>query len=134
MPTGSAPSATRSPSTHWASTPRPDTAPSQSRAEIVDLYSRVAPAYADKDPSYFALASNRLVQLANVRPGDAVLDLGTGRGAVLVVAAQQVGPTGRAVGIDIAPGMLESTRRVLDQLDLRHAHVLLMDATQLDLN
>jgi hypothetical protein len=37
--------------------PQRATAPIQSRAEIADLYSRVALDYAEKGPSYFALAA-----------------------------------------------------------------------------
>jgi ubiquinone/menaquinone biosynthesis C-methylase UbiE len=44
--------------------------------------------------------------LANVRPGETVLDLGSGAGFDALLAAQAVGPTGRVVGIDMTPEML----------------------------
>src|SRR5579859_6349426 len=91
------------------------------------FYSRVAPRYAEEGPPYFAHAGRRLVELANVEPDDVVLDLGTGRGAVLLPAARQVGPGGRAIGVDIAAEMLAYTHRALETEQLAHASVLRMD-------
>ncbi len=44
---------------------------------------------------------------ANLRPGETVVDLGCGGGLDVLLAAQQVGPTGRAIGIDMTPAMIE---------------------------
>jgi len=44
--------------------------------------------------------------LANVEPGEIVLDLGSGAGFDALLAARVVGPTGRVVGIDMTPEML----------------------------
>ena len=53
----------------------------------------------------------RLVELAGVGPGDAVLDVACGRGAVLVPAATRVGPVGRVVGVDLSPVMVRLAPR-----------------------
>jgi N-acetylglutamate synthase-like GNAT family acetyltransferase len=45
------------------------------------------------------------VALAQLRPGETVLDLGSGPGRDLLEAARQVGPTGRSIGIDFTPEM-----------------------------
>jgi ubiquinone/menaquinone biosynthesis C-methylase UbiE len=50
---------------------------------VAALYDRVAPDYADLGPPLFAHAGRRLVEIAAVAPGDRVLDVATGRGAVL---------------------------------------------------
>ncbi len=42
-----------------------------------------------------------------LRPGDTVLDLGSGAGKICFVAAQIVGPQGRVIGVDFNPVMLE---------------------------
>jgi SAM-dependent methyltransferase len=91
----------------------------------------VAPRYAGEGPPYFAHAGRRLVEVAQGRPGDVVLDLGTGRGAVLLPAARRVGPGGRAIGVDIATEMLAYTRRTLESEQLAHASVQLMDVSAL---
>jgi len=98
---------------------------------IAELYSRVAPLYAERGPPYFAYAGQRLVDLTGVQPGDTVLDLATGRGAVLLPAARRVGPSGRAVGVDIAPGMIEHTRRALARDGLANATVEQAEAADL---
>jgi len=48
--------------------------------------------------------------MANLRPGEVVLDLGSGGGLDVFLAAQKVGPTGRAIGIDMTPQMIELAR------------------------
>jgi arsenite methyltransferase len=45
--------------------------------------------------------------LGRIDRGETVLDLGCGAGTDLLVAAQMVGPTGRVVGVDMTPAMLE---------------------------
>jgi SAM-dependent methyltransferase len=50
------------------------------------------------------------VALASLRPGEAVLDLGSGAGFDCFLAAQQVGPDGRVIGVDMTPSMLEKAR------------------------
>jgi SAM-dependent methyltransferase len=44
---------------------------------------------------------------AHLRPGEVVVDLGSGGGLDVFLAAQQVGPTGRAIGIDMTPEMID---------------------------
>ncbi len=48
---------------------------------------------------------------ANLRPGETVVDLGSGGGLDVFLAAAKVGPTGRAIGIDMTPEMIELARR-----------------------
>jgi SAM-dependent methyltransferase len=47
---------------------------------------------------------------AHLRPGEVVVDLGSGGGLDVFLAAQQVGPTGRAIGIDMTPAMIARAR------------------------
>jgi SAM-dependent methyltransferase len=46
-----------------------------------------------------------------LRPGETVLDLGSGSGKICFIAAQVVGPTGRVIGVDMTDEMLEVSRR-----------------------
>jgi arsenite methyltransferase len=43
--------------------------------------------------------------------GEVVVDLGSGSGFDAILAMRQVGPTGRVIGIDMTPAMLEKARR-----------------------
>jgi SAM-dependent methyltransferase len=49
--------------------------------------------------------------LASLRPGEVVLDLGSGGGFDVFIAARRVGPTGRAIGVDMTPEMIQKARR-----------------------
>lgn len=48
---------------------------------------------------------------ANLRKGETVVDLGSGGGLDVFLAAAKVGPTGRAIGIDMTPEMIELAQR-----------------------
>jgi SAM-dependent methyltransferase len=48
--------------------------------------------------------------VADLRPGETVLDLGSGGGIDVLLSAQRVGPTGRAYGLDMTDEMLELAR------------------------
>jgi SAM-dependent methyltransferase len=47
---------------------------------------------------------------SNLRPGEVVVDLGSGGGLDVFLAAKKVGPTGKAIGIDMTPEMLARAR------------------------
>lgn len=49
--------------------------------------------------------------LAGLRPGEVVVDLGSGGGLDVFLAAAKVGPTGRAIGIDMTQPMIDLARR-----------------------
>jgi SAM-dependent methyltransferase len=48
--------------------------------------------------------------IASLRPGEAVVDLGSGAGFDAFLAARAVGPTGRVIGVDMTDAMLEKAR------------------------
>jgi SAM-dependent methyltransferase len=48
---------------------------------------------------------------ANLKPGQVVVDLGSGGGLDVFLAAEQVGPEGKAIGIDMTPEMIELAER-----------------------
>lgn len=52
---------------------------------------------------------------AGLRPGETVVDLGSGGGLDVFLAARKVGPTGKAIGIDMTPEMLDLARRNADK-------------------
>jgi SAM-dependent methyltransferase len=49
--------------------------------------------------------------LAQLKPGETVLDLGSGGGIDVLLSARRVGPTGKAYGLDMTDEMLELARR-----------------------
>ena len=58
--------------------------------------------------------------LGQVRPGQTVLDLGSGGGLESLLAARRAGPTGKVVGVDLCPEMVEKARRNASLLGLHN--------------
>jgi SAM-dependent methyltransferase len=48
--------------------------------------------------------------MGDIREGDTVLDLGSGAGIDLLLAAKLTGPTGRVIGVDMTPAMVQRAR------------------------
>ncbi len=57
------------------------------------------------------LSCGNPIASASLRPGEVVVDLGSGGGLDVFLAAQKIGPTGRAIGIDMTEEMIELARR-----------------------
>jgi SAM-dependent methyltransferase len=62
--------------------------------------------------------------LGEVCPGQAVLDLGSGPGLDSLLAARRVVPTGKVIGVDLCPEMVEKARRNASLLDLHNVEFL----------
>lgn len=55
-------------------------------------------------------------QFAQIKPGDVVIDLGSGAGNDCFIARKETGETGRVIGIDFTPAMIEKARANVDKL------------------
>lgn len=58
------------------------------------------------DIAAFTLGCGDAVSLAQLQPGETVIDLGSGGGLECFIASKQVGATGRVIGVDMTPDML----------------------------
>ena len=58
--------------------------------------------------------------LRSLQRGERVLDAGSGGGFDCFVAAHQVGPEGRVIGIDMLPAMLEKARRTAESMGVKN--------------
>jgi arsenite methyltransferase len=58
----------------------------------------------------WALGVGNPVRYALLRPGETVLDIGSGGGIDTILAAHRVGPDGKAIGLDVVEQMLERAR------------------------
>lgn len=73
----------------------------------------------DYDPQYLKIIPQEVIERdygcgdpsRYVRPGETVLDLGSGTGKICFIASQVVGAEGRVIGVDMTPEMLEVARR-----------------------
>ena len=68
------------------------------------------------------------ITLASLKPGQTVLDLGSGAGLDCILAAQKVGETGHVIGVDMTPEMIEraqvNAKKVnLNNVEFRHGYL-----------
>ncbi len=88
--------------------------PTEQVRRVVATFDALADEYDQGGVAYFGPIADRLLAAVQPHPGERFLDIGCGRGAVTVRAAEAVRPGGRVTGIDLSTGML----RALDA-DLR---------------
>ena len=69
-----------------------------------------ADAAAAPDGADLGLGCGNPTAIASLRTGETVLDLGSGGGFDCFIAAKQVGPTGRVIGVDMTPEMVSRAR------------------------
>ena len=127
------------------------------RHEISAIYGRVAvapegefhfhrgPAYAAEFLGYdaaelaelppdctasFAGVGNPLA-IGEIHAGETVLDIGSGAGMDLLLAAKRTGPKGKGIGVDMTDGMIERARQSASRVGLHQAEIRKGDATSL---
>jgi arsenite methyltransferase len=75
-----------------------------------DLYAETETAGLPRQAVAASLGCGNPTALAELRPGETVLDLGSGGGIDVLLSARRVGPTGKAYGLDMTTEMLELAR------------------------
>ncbi len=81
---------------------------------------------------FVQVSARRLVELGALPRGAQVLDIATGTGWAAMAAAQYVGPTGRVLGVDLAPDLLECARQKVAAAGLTNVEFQEGDAERLD--
>jgi ubiquinone/menaquinone biosynthesis C-methylase UbiE len=74
---------------------------------IAQSFDEIADQYDSTGAQFTETIAARVVELADLVPGENVLDLGCGTGEVTNRAAKAVAPDGHVTGIDLSPRMLE---------------------------
>jgi arsenite methyltransferase len=72
------------------------------------------------DITSFTLGCGDPVTLAGLKPGETVLDLGSGGGLDCFLAAKKVGGSGHVIGVDMTPEMIERARASAKGLKLKN--------------
>ena len=71
------------------------------------------------------------VSFIDVKEGEVVLDLGSGAGLDLILAARKVGPQGKVIGLDMTPEMIETCRRNLKAAGIENGEVRMGEMEQM---
>jgi ubiquinone/menaquinone biosynthesis C-methylase UbiE len=102
-------------------------------ARVVRLFDEMAEDYDESGVAFFRPIARGLVDLLAPAPGERLVDVGCGRGAVTFAVAGSVGETGRVTAVDIAPAMVELTRRQAEDLGLAQVRTAVVSADDLGL-
>jgi ubiquinone/menaquinone biosynthesis C-methylase UbiE len=74
-------------------------------------YSPADKAAIPSEAAEISLGCGNPLALAELLPGEVVLDIGSGGGIDVFLAANRVGPSGQVIGVDMTPAMLQRARR-----------------------
>ncbi|MBI4233349.1 MAG: arsenite methyltransferase [Chloroflexi bacterium] len=101
--------------------------------KIEKLYSQVQLSALPVEAIAAAAGCGNPTALGEIRQGEVVLDLGSGGGIDCFLAARQVGPQGRVVGVDMTPEMLSLARSNAAKLEARNVEFMQGDLEHLPL-
>ncbi|MHA2401224.1 MAG: class I SAM-dependent methyltransferase [Promethearchaeota archaeon] len=101
------------------------------KKQIAGVFTRAAPTYDQVGFKIFNHFGKRLVELTEIPKKAKVLDVASGRGALLFPTLKKVGPQGSVIGIDLAEGMVQKTTEEIIKRDFVNAKMMQMDAENL---
>jgi len=105
----------------------------QQKRRVSKIFDGAAPTYGQVGPPFFSHFGRRLVEIAGISSGSKVLDIATGRGALLFPAAESVGSDGKVIGIDLSEIMVQETKEEIGRLKMsKNLEVRQMDAEHLE--
>src|SRR3989454_5502083 len=105
--------------------------PEEASRLLIEEYSRMAREYDTCVTPYHEPIARRLLELAHVKEGERILDIGCGTGIVAFEAAAAVGEAGSVVGIDLAERAVRLAADKTAALGLKHVHFEVMDSRAL---
>lgn len=100
------------------------------------VWEAMAPGWDERHAYFEEIArpvTEKMLELLDPSPGDAMLDLAAGTGVVGFSAAALVGPTGRVIVSDFASAMVDVASRRAEELGLDNVEGRVLDAERLDL-
>jgi len=101
------------------------------KAMIEQLFDDAADIYDQAGPSLFTRFGTRLAEHMPLTPGMTILDVATGKGAVILPVARRVGPAGHVTGVDLSGTILQEADRAVCAAGLTNVELCKMDAEHL---
>lgn len=109
-----------------------DNAAQEHKQRIIGVFDTIATGYDHAALRFFSFAADRAVKILDPRPGQKVLDIATGTGAIAIACAQAVKPDGRVIAIDLSQTMLDMTLQNTRRMGLNNVDQFQMDADTLE--
>lgn len=85
------------------------------------------------DATSLSLGCGNPVALASLQAGEVVLDIGSGAGLDVLLAAQKVRPTGKAIGLDVTEAMIQRAMRLAERAGYENVEFCSGDAEEMPL-
>lgn len=108
--------------------------PAQQKAAVARVFSLTADDYDQSGVDFFLLFARRLVGHLRPQAGWHVVDVGSGRGAVVFPLTEAVRPGGTVTAVDLAEPMVTALRADLARRGIEDVRLLVGDAENLDLD
>lgn len=96
-------------------------------------WDKAAEYYEDSWKDQLKPAQDKLMEMANLQPGEKVLETACGTGLVSFRIAETVKPDGEVIATDISDGMIEIAKSEAEKKDIRNIDFRRMDAEELEL-
>jgi len=102
-------------------------------SRFITGYSPEEKAQVPREAAEISLGCGNPTAMTSLHPGEVVLDIGSGGGLDAFLAARQVGPQGKVIGVDMTPGMIERAHRAAQRAQLQNVEFRLGQAEALPL-
>ena len=104
----------------------------QHKRRVVDVFDTIATGYDHAALRFFSFAADRVIKILSPTPGQKILDIATGTGAIAIACAQVVKPDGRVMAIDLSQSMLDMALINAQRMGLNNIDQFQMDADALE--
>jgi len=98
---------------------------------VAQVFDMIAGIYDQTGVEFFGPVGRELVRQLDVRSGERCLDVGCGRGAVMLPMAAAAGSEGSVHGVDVSPGMVDQARTLAAANGLSSVSTEVVDASDL---